>query len=810
MEHIRKNTYIDGDTIMTQLIDLGKLRFYFAGTWSSSQEYELNDIVKYGGNVYAYTHALATTGNLPTNTTYWQFVVGGIDFKGVYSPSTAYKIGEAVSYGAIVYVAKANTTSNTPPNALYWEKIAEGVQYEGTWSSSTQYQKNDIIHYGGSAFIALADSLNQTPNYSSNTAYWAKLVDGAYPDQTSHNLAVLQTNGTSVSWADTPSLNAVVIVGDLETGGKLYVGEDADNFDSDAALTSAAAVFDLDSNGDPYGQISVHNRDAQASTDVIVYSNNGTDSSGWIDMGITGSAFQQTEFGITGPNDGYIFMEAPEVLTATVSNRALTNNIVTLTTTAAHNFSIGQSVVISGIDSTFNGTYVITTVPTATTFTYAKTGTNTASTSSSGTATVGSTGAGNLVFATGDKGTQNKLIFAAGGFASGTTQMEITPDENVHIEIDTPSTSSSTGALTVVGGVGIQGDMNIAGDVAIVGNLTFGGGSTQAEALQVTSPIIFAGTNNQADTYDLGLVGEYATTVSPIASTVNNKALADNVATLTTAAAHNYLVGDIVTVAGVDATFNGTFNITAVPTSTTFRYAKTAANVTSAAVSPTGTATVNARRKFAGLVRDASDGVIKTFRDATTKPGNTVNFAEAGLTSAPLQTGAFTATQATVNGTAGITGNTTVGGTLTVTGVATFNGGLETSANSRISGRFDVQEMREDIVSASISANVMSVNYTSGNIYYNGTAPSANYTVNLTSVPTDNDKALTFSVIQVQGSTGYYPVALQVDGVAQTIRWAGGVAPTPTSSANKIDIFNFSLVRTGAAWIVFGSANTNY
>lgn len=57
-------------------------------------------------------------------------------------------------------------------------------------------------------------------------------------------------------------------------------------------------------------------------------------------MGITGSAFQQTEFGITGPNDGYIFMEAPEVLTATVSNRALTNNIVTLTTTAAHNFSI--------------------------------------------------------------------------------------------------------------------------------------------------------------------------------------------------------------------------------------------------------------------------------------------------------------------------------------------------------------------------------------------------------------------------------------------------------------------------------------
>jgi hypothetical protein len=35
--------------------------------------------------------------------------------------------------------------------------------------------------------------------------------------------------------------------------------------------------------------------------------------------------------------------------------------------------------------------------------------------------------------------------------------------------------------------------------------------------------------------------------------------------------------------------------------------------------------------KYAGLVRDASDGVIKFFKGATTKPTSTVNFAEAGL-----------------------------------------------------------------------------------------------------------------------------------------------------------------------------------
>jgi hypothetical protein len=68
-----------------------------------------------------------------------------------------------------------------------------------------------------------------------------------------------------------------------------------------------------------------------------------------------------------------------------------------------------------------------------------------------------------------------------------------------------------------------------------------------------------------------------------------NKSLTSDVATLTTGTAHGFLAGQSVTVAGVDSTFNGTYTITAVPTPTTFRYAKTATDVSSTAVSPTGT-----------------------------------------------------------------------------------------------------------------------------------------------------------------------------------------------------------------------------
>ena len=74
-----------------------------------------------------------------------------------------------------------------------------------------------------------------------------------------------------------------------------------------------------------------------------------------------------------------------------------------------------------------------------------------------------------------------------------------------------------------------------------------------------------------------------------ITASVTNKALTSNVATLTTSAAHGMAVGFEVVVSGVDATFDGTYTITAV-TSDTFSYAKTAADVASTAVSPAGTA----------------------------------------------------------------------------------------------------------------------------------------------------------------------------------------------------------------------------
>lgn len=72
-------------------------------------------------------------------------------------------------------------------------------------------------------------------------------------------------------------------------------------------------------------------------------------------------------------------------------------------------------------------------------------------------------------------------------------------------------------------------------------------------------------------------------------NTISQKSLTSDVATLTTATEHDFAVGQTVAIADVDSTFNGTYVITAVPSSTSFRYAKEAGDVASTPVSPAGT-----------------------------------------------------------------------------------------------------------------------------------------------------------------------------------------------------------------------------
>jgi hypothetical protein len=72
-------------------------------------------------------------------------------------------------------------------------------------------------------------------------------------------------------------------------------------------------------------------------------------------------------------HDEYDVDKIYPAITVSITNKALTTNVVTLTTSESHGLTVGMDITITDVDATFNGTYRIATVPTATTFTYAKT-----------------------------------------------------------------------------------------------------------------------------------------------------------------------------------------------------------------------------------------------------------------------------------------------------------------------------------------------------------------------------------------------------------------------------------------------------
>lgn len=922
---------------MAQIIDLGKLRFVFKGTYSGATAYELNDVVRYGGNLYVYKFALETTGNLPTNATYWDLMLEGLDFKGAYNNATAYKIGDLVTEGAKGYICVADSTGNRPPNGTYWATIVDGIQYEGAYAGVTTYEAGDVVTYGGSAYICILRTTGNTPT---DTTYWELFVDGAFPNQSGNDTKILTTDGTATSWTDAPTLTTVTTRSDVVVGGDADVKGSVTATSRSIDITNkviASNVATLTTDGAHYfdigDRVSVSGVGAgyngsgyvltAVTTNTFSYATStATDAGGAVSpvgtatvqgsISTTGNLDVTGTTTLTGPlyaNSGitvdinkftvanttgavrtegdlevdtgsllYVGDGAKTISTNIGANvkatatKARDNDVATITTGVAHGFAPFQYVIVDIGDATFDGEVEIVDVPTPTSFTYANPGTNVTQTSASGsglqvsavtgftnpmavftidaddyaqviahntntssdastdfiaypdngtdfsgyidmgitnssfadpeftitgpndgyifmTAPYGSSGAGNLVLATGDTGTENKIVFAAGGLASDNTQMEITPDVNVHIEIPTASTSPTTGALTVVGGVGVQGDMNIQGNVNIVGTISFGGSGTTVTTnnLSVGEPMIFSGASNPADILDLGLIGEYAKTVSAITNTVTNKALTTNVATLTTGTAHTYRAGDWVVVSGVDATFNGTYQIIAVPTATTFTYAKTNANVTSAAVSPEGATSVTLRREFAGLVRDANDGIYKLFTGAVTKPATTVNFAEAGLTRADLEAKNVTAT-----------------GNLTVTGSTTFN------SDVTIIGGLRMQELVEDVVDVAHSSNTVAMDYTTGSVFWITNAPTGNMTWNISNAPTTDGRTFTITGFHTSGGTASYPATLNVNGAGVTIRWFGAQTPTATATSGRIDIYNFTLIRRGGSWTALGNASLNF
>lgn len=87
---------------------------------------------------------------------------------------------------------------------------------------------------------------------------------------------------------------------------------------------------------------------------------------------------------------------------------------------------------------------------------------------------------------------------------------------------------------------------------------------------------------------------------------------------------------------------------------------------------------------------------------------------------------------------------------------------------------------------------------TQGVLYYTTNA-TANFTLNFQNVNANltTGDSISCVFLNTNGTTAYYPTAFQVDSVAVTPKWSGGVAPA-AGNANAIDAYSFTIIKTAA------------
>jgi len=173
-------------------------------------------------------------------------------------------------------------------------------------------------------------------------------------------------------------------------------------------------------------------------------------------------------------------------------------------------------------------------------------------------------------------------------------------------------------------------------------------------------------------------------------------------------------------------------------------------------------------------------------------------------------------------------GNVSIAGTLTYedvtnidsvglitarSGIRIDTGGLLVTAGvSTFSGEQRITTGAEKLTRTDATVNTVTLDYSNGTNVGYATAPTGNITLNVNNIPTDStfdNHTITFAVIINNTGTARTCTAVNLNGVAKTIKWAGGsldAALSGVTTSNGYSIQSF----TGINTVGSASTTTNY
>ena len=232
---------------------------------------------------------------------------------------------------------------------------------------------------------------------------------------------------------------------------------------------------------------------------------------------------------------------------AEITNKALTNNVATITTATRTKLFSGQRITVSNVDSTFNGTYTISTVNrSSNTISYVKSNANVASTAV----------------------TSSPISVTKRALSNGVVTLRTASNHGLAVgnRIKVTNVDPKWLKASVYNSPAHNDEGETMSEYFVVTAVPTANTISYKVATKVQKK-----TDIEAEKWYLS---EPDSTYS-----VSRKKLSSNVATITTTEKHNLDIGDTVRISGVAASFNGTHTVTAVPTDKSFRFAKVAKDV---------------------------------------------------------------------------------------------------------------------------------------------------------------------------------------------------------------------------------------
>ena len=194
------------------------------GSWAGTTAYKIGDTVKYGGIVYICNLGHTSQSTLEADLSKWDTFASSFDWKDTWVISTTYKIGDIVKYGATIYRCKLGHTSagtislGLEDDQSKWDAVNQSFDYKGLFAITTRYKNNDVVKYGAGLWICTA---YHTSTSSFDDTKWSQFVEG-------------------LEFEDTWSSSTVYQVGDVVTyGGYLYAA--IQNHSNQVPTTSPAS-----------------------------------------------------------------------------------------------------------------------------------------------------------------------------------------------------------------------------------------------------------------------------------------------------------------------------------------------------------------------------------------------------------------------------------------------------------------------------------------------------------------------------------------------------------------------------------------